>query len=64
MVEIINWVSNLSEIGSHILLFYGAHKGKVIILTSWLVGESSQILMVLVKSAIGIYNSDIFLYTL
>ena len=34
-------------------------QGKVMILTSWLVGESTQILMVLVKSAIGIHNSDI-----
>lgn len=25
-VEISNWVSNLSELGSHLLLFYGAHK--------------------------------------
>ena len=48
------WPCKLKIIFSNIFL-----QGKVLIVTSWLVGESTQILMVLVKSAIGIHNSDI-----
>ena len=59
-VKVTDWVSGFSGMASHTLLFYnGLHKGKVFLITAWLMSETSHILMRLIDIGMGVYHGEL-----